>query len=105
MFFGRSLPFTLDAPGGRASCLAPAREAPSWAEESVAFAALAFIFFSAFGVSAILFSGAVELQPPHFFRITSADLLNDHLCRITLERHVLCAPTRDHAFNGVPCRS
>jgi hypothetical protein len=42
---------------------------------SVNFAALALVFFSGLGVSAISFSGAVEFQPPHFFRITSVDLM------------------------------
>jgi hypothetical protein len=41
----------------------------------VDFAALALVSFSGLGVSAISFSGAVELQPPHFFRITSVDLM------------------------------
>jgi hypothetical protein len=74
LFFGRNLPFFLDAPGGGASCVAPASEACSSATESVAFAALALIFCLALGASCILFSGAVELQSSHFFKITSRGL-------------------------------
>lgn len=74
LFFGRNFPFFMDAPGGGASCVAPASEACSSATESVAFAALALIFCLALGASGILFSGAVEFHSSHFFKITSRGL-------------------------------
>ena len=74
LFFESILPFFMDVPGVGASCVAPASEAFLSATESVAFAALTLIFFSVLGWSAILFSGAVELQLPHRFR-TSVDLM------------------------------
>ena len=60
MCFGWSLPFFLDVLGDGASCVARASEALLSAAVSVAFAAFALIFFSVLGLSAILFSGAVE---------------------------------------------
>jgi hypothetical protein len=67
-----SLPFFLElldfGPSGAA-----AGGALFSAAVSVAFAALALVFFSVLGLSAIWFSGGVELQPAHFFRITSVD--------------------------------
>ena len=98
LFFGGSLPFFLDASGGRASCVAPANEALVSAAVSVDFADLALVLFSGLGVSAILFSGAVELQPPHFFSITSVGLVPTSTASRFLSFTRFCTPTRESLF-------